>query len=309
MINLKEINFEKYITDYLVTQNGYTYRGANESGTPLKDQDYSRELALDSELLEKFIKSTQPNEWQRLQDLYPEDTIHQFAKRIDKELSQVGVLGVLRDGVSDRGVHIDLMYTKPNTGFNEDARKLYDANIFSVIRQVYFSPKDERSVDLVLFLNGIPIATAELKNQLTGQNVVHAIHQYKTDRMPTDKLFAFKRALVHFAVDNNSVYMTTKIDGLRTFFLPFNIGHENGSANPPVKNKFAVHYLWEDVLTKDSMLEIISRFAHVQIEKKQDKRTGRTVKKKRCSSRGTTRDRLSKNYLKMQKQQALGKTT
>lgn len=279
MINLKEINFEKYITDYLVKTNGYLLRGANQSETPIKDTNYSRELALDVDLLEEFIKSTQPNEWKRLQELYPEDTATHFAKRIDKELSQTGALGVLRDGVSDRGVHIDLMYTKPNTGFNEDAKKLYDSNIFSVIRQVYFSPRDERSVDLVIFLNGIPIITSELKNQLTGQNVEHAIHQYKTDRMPTDKLFGFKRALVHFAVDNNSVFMTTKIDGLSTFFLPFNKGDENGAGNPTVKDKFATHYLWEDVLTKDSLLEIISRFMHVQVEKKKDKKTGRTTKK------------------------------
>lgn len=279
MINLKEINFEKYITDYLVKSNNYLLRGTREGETPIKDTHYSRELALDIEILETFIKSTQPNEWDRLEDLYPEDTATHIAKRIDKELSQTGALSVLRDGVSDRGVHIDLMYAKPNTGFNEDAKKLYDSNIFTVMRQVYFSPRDERSVDLVIFLNGIPIITFELKNQLTGQNVQHAIHQYKTDRMPTDKLFSFKRVLVHFAVDNNSVFMTTRIDGLSTFFLPFNKGHENGSGNPPAKDKFASHYLWEDVLTKDSVLEVISRFMHVQVEKKKDKKTGRTTRK------------------------------
>lgn len=279
MIDLKEINFEKYITNYLVEDNGYLLRGASESSTPIKDKDYDRNLALDLDLLEQFIKSTQPKEWDRLCELYSQDTIEQFAKRLDKELTQIGVLDVLRDGVSDRGVHIDLMYSKPNTGFNEEAKKLYDSNQFSAMRQVYFSPKDERSVDLALTLNGIPIVTAELKNQLTGQNVEHAIHQYKTDRLPSDKLFSFKRTLVHFAVDNNIAFMTTRIDGLKTSFLPFNKGHKNGAGNPPVENKFATYYLWEDVLTKDSLLEIISRFMHVQVEKKKDKKTGRVTKK------------------------------
>ena len=279
MIDLKETNFEKFITDFLVKTNTYALRGADEKGVPVKDKHYDRELALDLETLKNFIEASQPKEWKRLQEIYGDEAIQGFAKRLDQELTQIGVLEVIRNGVSDRGVHIDLMYKRPNTGFNPESERLYGLNQFSVMRQVYFSPKDQRSVDIVLLLNGIPVVTMELKNQLTGQNVQHAIHQYKVDRMPSDKLFAFKRCLVHFAVDNNQVFMTTKIEGLATYFLPFNKGADNGAGNPQVDGKFASYYLWEDVLTKDSLLEIISRFMHVQVEKKKDPKTGRIIKK------------------------------
>lgn len=278
MINLKETNFEQYITNYLVEKNGFILRGADEQLRPVKDKDYSRTIALDTEILVNFVKKTQPDEWRRLQDIYKEDVAESLAKRIDQEISQIGALDVLRNGITDRGVTIDLMYRKPNASMNPATEALYNANIFSVIRQVYFSPKDERSVDMVLLLNGIPVVTLELKNQLTGQTVEHAIHQYKTDRQATDKLFSFKRALVHFAVDNNQAFMTTKIDGTKTVFLPFNKGLNEGAGNPQVDGKYATHYLWEDIFTKDSLLEIISRFMHVQVEKTKDKKTGKTLK-------------------------------
>lgn len=281
MINLKETNFEQYITSYLVEQNGYVLRGADEAGRPVKDKDYDRALALDLELLGQFIQSTQPNQWARLQEIYGDSALTSFAKRLDQELTQVGALEVLRQGVTDRGVHIDLLYRRPNTGYNPDAEQLYQANIFSVQRQVYFSPRDERSVDMVLFVNGIPVVTLELKNQLTGQNVQHAMHQYKTDRQPNDKLFGFKRALVHFALDNNLAYMTTKVEGMKTYFLPFNRGYNNGAGNSPVEGKFATHYLWEDIFTKDSLTELIARFMHVVVKKKKDPNTGRVTKKEK----------------------------
>lgn len=279
MNELKEINFEKYITDYLVDANEYELRGADDSRVPVKDKDYDRALAIDIDAMRQFIETTQPDEWQRLVELYGEaDAAQQFARRVDQELTGIGVLQVLRDGVTDRGVHVEFMFKKPNSSINTEHFRLYNQNLFTVQRQVYFSPRDERSVDMVLFLNGLPIVTLELKNQLTGQNYNHAIYQYKTDRKPTDKLFAFKRCLVHFAVDNNEAYMTTKIDGLRTHFLPFNKGHNNGAGNPPVEGKFATHYLWEDVLAKDSLIELVSNFMHVQVDKKKDKKTGRVTK-------------------------------
>ncbi|MCA9346927.1 type I restriction endonuclease subunit R [Candidatus Saccharibacteria bacterium] len=278
MIDLKEINFEQYITDYLVDKNSYILRGADDKKRPVKDLNYDRQLALDVDLLCDFIEKTQPKEWKRLKEIYGQNVKESVAKRIDQELTHVGALEVLRNGVSDRGVQINLMYRKPNSGFNREAQELYEQNIFSVVRQVYFSPKDERSVDMVLFINGIPVVTLELKNQLTGQTVEHAKHQYKTDRQPNDKLFNFKRALVHFAVDNNLAFMTTRINGFKTFFFPFNKGFNNGAGNPMVKGKFATHYLWEDILTKDSLAEIISRFMHVLVEKKKDPITGRTNK-------------------------------
>ena len=280
MVNLKEINFEKYITDYLVDANEYVLRGADGIGAAVKDQDYDRALAIDVGVMQQFIETTQPDEWAQLVDQYgADDASLQFARRVDQDLTGVGVLKVLREGVSDRGVHVDFMYKKPNSAMNTEHFKLYNQNIFSVQRQVYFSPRDERSVDMVLFLNGLPIVTMELKNQLTGQSYNHAIHQYRTERKPNDKLFSFKRCLVHFAVDNNEVHMTTEIKGLATKFLPFNKVNNNGKGNPPVEDKFASHYLWEDILTKDSILELVSNFMHVQVEKRKDKKTGRVSKK------------------------------
>ena len=279
MIDLKETNFEQYIISYFTEKNSFILRGADELSRPVKGKDYNRNVALDLELLSRFIQKTQSDKWDRLEEIYGEKAPDNFAKRLDQELRQRGVLDVLRQGVTDRGVHIDLMYRKPNSGHNPEAESLYESNIFSVMRQVYFSPRDERSVDMLLLLNGMPVATFELKNQLTGQNVEHAKYQYKTDRQPNDKLFSFKRVLVHFAVDNNLAYMTTKIDGMKTHFLPFNRGHNNGGGNPPAEGKFATHYLWEDVFTKDSLLEIISRFMHVAVEKTKDLKSGRITKK------------------------------
>ncbi len=280
MNELKEINFEKYITDYLVDANEYELRGADELRVPVKDKDYDRALAIDVATMQQFIETTQPDEWQRLVDMYgADDAAMQFARRVDQELTGIGVLQVLRDGVTDRGVHVEFMFKKPNSSINTEHFRLYNQNIFTVQRQVYFSPRDERSVDMVLFLNGLPMITLELKNQLTNQNYNHAIRQYRTDRKPTDKLFAFKRCLVHFAMDNNEAYMTTEVKGLSTHFLPFNRGHENGKGNPPTEGKFATHYVWEDVLTKDSVIELVSNFMHVQVEKRKDKQTGRVTKK------------------------------
>lgn len=280
MNELKEINFEKYITSYLVDANEYELRGADDSHVPVKDKDYDRALAIDVGTMQQFIEHTQPEEWQRLVDLYgATDAAILFARRVDQVLAGEGILQVLREGVTDRGVHVEFMYKKPNSAINTEHFRLYNQNIFTVQRQVYFSPRDERSVDMVLFLNGLPIVTMELKNQLTGQGYAHAIRQYRLDRKPTDKLFSFKRCLVHFAVDNNEAHMTTKVDGLKTHFLPFNKGNGNGKGNPPVQGKFATHYLWEDVLTKDSLIELTSNFMHVQVEKKKDKTTGRTSKK------------------------------
>ncbi len=279
MNELKEINFEKYITDYLVDANEFVLRGADDSHVSIKDKDYDRALAIDVAAMQQFIGTTQPDEWARLVELYGEEEAGlQFARRVDQELTGIGVLQVLRDGVTDRGVHVDFMFKKPNSSINTEHFRFYNQNLFTVQRQVYFSPRDERSVDMVLFLNGLPIITMELKNQLTGQNYNHAIHQYRTDRKPSDKLFAFKRCLVHFAVDNNRVYMTTEIKGLKTHFLPFNKGYDEGAGNPPTEGKFATHYLWEDVLSKDSVIELVSNFMHVQVDKKKDKKTGRVTK-------------------------------
>ena len=172
----------------------------------------------------------------------------------------------MRKGISDYGSRFELVYFAPESTMNPDHTGLYKSNIFSIVRQVKFSEKDEKSLDTVLFLNGIPIITLELKNRFTNQNVQHAMKQYRRDRDPREPLFKFKRCLVHFAVDNDLVYMTTRLAGKSTFFLPFNKGVEGGAGNPINRSGFKSAYLWEEVLQKDSLLQIISEFMLVSIE-------------------------------------------
>lgn len=152
---------------------------------------------------------------------------------------------------------------------NPESRRLYEANRLTVIRQVHYSTKHENSIDVVLALNGIPVATAELKNPLTGQSAEHAKHQYKADRDPRERIFLFKqRALVHFAVDPDVVWMTTRLDGNKTFFLPFNKGNGTGAGNPDNPNGYKTAYLWEEVWQRDSLLDILGRFVHLQVDEK-----------------------------------------
>ena len=154
---------------------------------------------------------------------------------------------------------------------NPDVLKLYESNNLTITRQVHYSTKHEKSVDVVLFLNGIPIITIELKNPMTGQTSQNAVHQYRHDRDQNDLLFSFKkRALVHFAVDTDEVYMTTRLLGESTEFLPFNKGNNNGAGNPENPHGYKTSYLWEEVLKRDSLLDIVARFLHLQIVTVQD---------------------------------------
>lgn len=165
---------------------------------------------------------------------------------------------------------LKVAYFLPNNNLNSDTLALYQQNQLSVTRQLYYSSKNKNSLDTVLFLNGLPIITIELKNAMTGQTVEHAKYQYKNDRDPTEKLFQFKkRALVHFAVDTDLVFMTTRLSGKKTFFLPFNKGFNDGAGNPPEQSGgYRTGYLWRDVLQSDSLLDIISRFMHLQVDEK-----------------------------------------
>src|SRR5690606_20162019 len=153
------------------------------------------------------------------------------------------------------------------SGLNPDAVALYNKNSLKVYRQIYYSKDNKNSVDVLLALNGIPVATLELKNQFTGQNVQNALRQYSSTRDNREILFAFKkRALVHFAVDQDEVFMTTRLDGSKTYWLPFNRGFNKGKGNPPNANGYRTSYLWEDILAKDSWLEILQRFVHLQTD-------------------------------------------
>ena len=167
-----------------------------------------------------------------------------------------------------------MCFFKPASGMNQTSQALYEKNILSITRQVHYSLKNENSIDVVLFINGLPVATLELKNPATGQTVENAKHQYMKDRDPRELLLSFKsRCLVHFAVDTDEVWMTTKLDGINTYFLPFNKGNNGGKGNPVGSGTYRTSYLWDEVLQKDSLLDIIQRFIHLQEDKKNPKKS------------------------------------
>jgi len=254
-----ESTFESAIIGHL-TNHGWHQGNAD---------DFSTELALDKKAVLDFIKTSQPKEWGQLKSYYREDTDTKFIQRLFKELDLRGMLDVIRHGITDSGVKFKLAYFKPDSGLNPDTVKLYGLNKHYVTRQVYFSSKNKKSIDLLLSLNGLPVATLELKNHFTGQRVSEAIEQYKTSRDPKELLFQFKkRALVHFTIDPDEVYFTTKLEGSSTRFFPFNKGFNNGAGNPPAKDytTYRSAYFWEDILSIDSWTEIIGRYVHLQKE-------------------------------------------
>jgi type I restriction enzyme R subunit len=264
--NLKEIAFEEHIEKELVRMHGFRKRNV--------ETDYDKATALDHALLFEFLKKTQPEKIARLEEVYGDALETRVIRRIDEEISKRGVIDSLRKGIDEGPVRLDLMFFRPTTSLNSDVERLYQNNIFSVIRQVKFSQMTEQSVDMVICINGIPILTAELKNELTGQSAHHAMRQYRTDRDPREKLFSFKRCVAHFAVDTSEAYVATELKEERTFFLPFNKGFEKGAGNPPVKDKHKTYYLWEEVWAPDALADLLQSFVHAYDEVRED-RTGR----------------------------------
>jgi type I restriction enzyme R subunit len=249
---------------------GYRRRGRD---------DYDRALCLLSRDAVDFILATQPKEWKKLGQHHGAAVKERFLTRLASELERRGALDVLRGGVKDSGCRFRLAYFRPASGLNEETRRLHAANLFSVVRQLRYSEKNENSLDLVLFLNGIPIFTAELKNPLNGQDVEDAIRQYKTSRDPREPLLAYGRALAHFAVDPDLVYVTTRLGGEKTRFLPFNQGKYGGAGNPPVpptRKGYATSYLWDESWSRDSVLDLVRQFIHeVEEEDEKGRKTGK----------------------------------
>jgi type I restriction enzyme, R subunit len=261
--NTKESGFEEFIEQELSSNNGYRVRQASS---------YNKELCMDTELVLEFIQTTQNDKWQKIVEQHGGEASNKFLARLDEELSSRGLLSVIREGVTDHGERIKLAYFKPENDKNPETTSDYEGNILSVMRQVKYSTKNENSIDTVLFVNGLPLFTIELKNQFTGQNVINAISQYKTDRDQKEKLLSFKRCLTHFAVDTEQAYMTTRITGLSTYFLPFNKGDKGSSGNPDApKGKYKTHYLWEDIWSKDSVFDLLGNFIQEVTEEKEDK--------------------------------------
>ena len=252
-----EATFESAIIESLM-ERGWSMGAASS---------FSKDLAFDKATLLGFVQRSQPQSWAKLSGYYKEDTESKFIQRLFKELDLRGTLDVLRHGITDSGVKFRLAYFRPDSSLNPETVANYNQNVLHVSRQVFFSAKGNKSVDLLLSLNGLPIATIELKNHFTGQGVQEAMEQYRTSRDPKELLFQFKkRALVHFTVDPDEVYLTTRLDGAHTRFLPFNKGFRKGAGNPPAEDyrSYKTSYFWEDILQRDSWLEIISRFMHLQ---------------------------------------------
>ncbi|MDF2877166.1 MAG: type restriction-modification system restriction subunit [Anaerocolumna sp.] len=256
-INIKEITFEREIEYSLIDKGGYIKGGP---------KDFNRVYAIDTAQLFKFLKETQPKEWNKLVAKHGDLVVeNNFLKRLHKDLDTHGMLHVLRKGIVDAPAKFSLCYFKPASNMNLTDVENYNRNILSVSRQVHYSLKNENSIDVVLFVNGLPVTTIELKNQVTGQTIEDAKRQYKYDRDPREVLLGFKsRCLVHFAVDMDEVYMTTKLAGADTYFLPFNKGNNGGKGNPVGNGNYRTSYLWDEVLQKDSLLDIIHRFIHLQ---------------------------------------------
>ena len=245
-----EENFEDHIEQHL-NRSGYRL---------LQSAIYNRSLCLIRDETLQFIRDTQPEVYRRLERQYGEDTPQKLTLRISNQIKSRGVLDVLRKGVKDRGCDFKLTYFQPSSGMNPKHKWLYDKNQFSLIRQLHYSQRNEKSLDMVLFLNGLPLVTMELKNSLTGQVVTDAEKQYRTVRDPREPLFQFKRCLVHFAVGNEKVSMTTHLQGDGTRFFPFNKDIEN-PVNP---DGHKTAYLWEDILQPDNLIELIDNFIHEQ---------------------------------------------
>ena len=236
-------------------------------------KDYDREYCVDLAQLSAFLNATQPDAAESLGLDEDGPTRRRFLARLQGEITKRGTIDVLRNGVKHGPHQIDLMYGTPSPG-NERAGVLYGQNRFSVTRQIHYSRDETQlALDLCLFVNGLPIATFELKNSLTKQTVDDAVEQYKRDRNPREKLFELGRCLAHFAVDDHEVKFCTHLKGKASWFLPFNLGWNDGAGNPPNPNGLKTDYLWKQVLTRDGLTDIIENYAQI-IETRAEK-TGR----------------------------------
>ncbi len=253
-----ELTFEASIEASLLEDGGYV-KGHSE--------DFDAELGIFPQYVIEFIKASQPKEWEKINNIHKDEVETKVVNRLLREIDLRGALDVIRNGFTDYGVKFKMAFFRPESSLNPDAEVLYAKNHLSVTRQLYYERNGNNSLDLVLSLNGLPISTIELKNQFTGQDISNAKKQYVYDREATEPIFQFKkRALVHFAVDTDECFMTTKLADEQTRYLPFNMGYQNGAGNPPNKDGYRTAYLWEYVWTKDSFMDIVGKFLHLSVE-------------------------------------------
>jgi len=264
--NTKESGLEALIVRHLVEQNGY------EQGD---STDYNREYAIDEARLFRFLAETQPRQLKQLGVSDLKRTA--FLTHLHGEIAKRGIVDVLRKGIKIYPTNVIMFYHTPSEK-NAAEKTMFEKNIFSVTRQLQYSKDNTRlAIDLCLFVNGLPVITCELKNQLTKQDVEDAVDQYKTDRNPKDLLFQFKRCMVHFAIDDAQIKMCTRLAGKSSWFLPFNRGYNDGAGNPPNPDGIMTDYLWKKMLTKPSLANIIENYAQVVEGKDED--TGKKKEK------------------------------
>ena len=237
-------------------ENGLKLNGYKK----LQNTSYNPLLTLHPEDLLSFVKETQLKQYKIIEKNFQEKTDKLICERISDQLNSRGLLDVLKNGVGFNGARFELIFYEPNNKLNKDLTYLYNKNILSFMRQVYFSVNTRQSVDTVIFLNGIPIITIELKNSLTGQTATDAVNQYIKDRSVSENLFQFKRCLVHFALGNEEIFMTSKLNGLKTQFLPFN----KDIINPINPNGHKTSYLWETILVKEQLFDIIQNYVFIK---------------------------------------------
>lgn len=268
----KEKRFEQDIETFFLSEAG--------GFVSLKSSQFDLEKCICMDVLCEFIRKTQPKAWEKYQKYYGEKAPEKLYHRLEKCISEQGLICVLRHGIDDLGIKLKLCYFKPETSLNEIDAEHYAANILGCTRQFRYSPNNTNTIDMVLSINGIPVVALELKDQLTGQDYQCAIRQYRTDR--SSKEFCFRldhRFLVYFAVDLYEAWMTTQLKDGNTYFMPFNQGSngagvKGGAGNPQNPDGYATHYLWEEVLQRDSLMDILHRFvSHV---KEKDEDTGKT---------------------------------
>lgn len=313
---LSEKEYQHYIAGMLEKQNGYVIRPSAK---------FDARLAMDKELLFAFLDSTQPKTMDALRKIYQDKAEETIVNYINAEITKPksSLLYVLKHGVTISHCDLDLMYDKPATTYNADLLQKYNQNIFSVMEEVWASDKER--VDLVIFLNGFAIMSFELKCNFAGQSFNDAIEQYKKERNPKARLFLFKAGcLANFAMDLQEAYMCTRLSGESTYFLPFNIGNghgvDAGKGNPIFDDKYSVHYMWDDILQKDSVIELISDFIFIDRKEEIDEVTGKKKVKEnlifpryhqldviRKAVADVTESRTAKNYL-IQHSAGSGKT-
>ena len=299
LIETKERNLEEDIERFLCSElGGYQKSTDKESLSYTEDGHYKsipggyatlHGQALDIQTLVYFIQSTQPQAWKRFERICNTDPVRKFAKIFQDQVHTDGIVSVLKKGFKHRGISFKVVYFKPESELNDTALQRYGKNVCRCIRQFHFAESGNQTVDMVLDINGIPVIGIELKDQFTNQDVENAMKQWRKDRDPRKICFKFnQRMIAFFAVDLDNVYMTTKLEGDKTRFLPFNqgscgAGNDGGAGNPQNPDGYASHHLWEMALQKDSLLDLIQKFLHLEVKEEIEKDA--TGRKKRNSQK------------------------